>query len=61
MDNGQMPSFDPFRIIVISVAGWMNQGQLQMIKYCGKNRLTTSAGSPRPLSMMTSQNCQLKL
>jgi hypothetical protein len=30
-----MPSFgfDPFRFVLISVAGWMNQRQLQMIEY----------------------------
>src|SRR5215469_7008759 len=33
IDNGQMPGFDPFRFVLISVAGWMNQRQLQMIEY----------------------------
>ena len=33
IDNDQMPSFDPFRFVLISVAGWMNQRQLQMIEY----------------------------
>src|SRR5215831_20331485 len=28
-----MPGFDPFRFVLISVAGWMNQRQLQMIEY----------------------------
>jgi putative transposase len=28
-----MPSFDPFRFALISVAGWMNQRQRQMIEY----------------------------
>jgi hypothetical protein len=28
-----MSSFDPFRFVLISVAGWMNQSQLQMIEY----------------------------
>ncbi|HKD05519.1 MAG TPA: hypothetical protein VKB79_06415 [Bryobacteraceae bacterium] len=28
-----MPSFDSFRFVLISVAGWMNRRQLQMIGY----------------------------
>lgn len=33
IDNDEMPHFDPFRFLLISVAGWMNQRQLQMIEY----------------------------
>src|SRR4051812_20963246 len=33
LDNDQMASFDPFRFVLICVAGWMNQRQLQMIEY----------------------------
>jgi hypothetical protein len=30
----EMPSvLDPFRFVLIAVAGWMNQRQLQMIEY----------------------------
>ena len=34
-DNGStMPRvLDPFRFVLITVAGWMNQGQLQVIDY----------------------------
>ena len=28
-----MPSFDPLQFVLISVAGWMNQRQLEMIEY----------------------------
>jgi hypothetical protein len=26
-------SLDPFRFVLLAVAGWMNQGQLQVIEY----------------------------
>jgi hypothetical protein len=28
-----MPSFNPLQFVLISVAGWMNQRQLEMIEY----------------------------
>ena len=33
-----MPTvFDPFRFLLIAVAGWMNQHQLQIIEYRAKS------------------------
>jgi hypothetical protein len=33
MGNPMLKSLDPFRFLLIAVAGWMNQGQLQVIDY----------------------------
>jgi hypothetical protein len=36
MGNPMLKSLDPFRFLLIAVAGWMNQHQLQVIDYLGE-------------------------
>jgi hypothetical protein len=40
MKNEMTRALDPFRSVLIAVAGWMNQRQLQLIYYlCEENRV----------------------
>jgi hypothetical protein len=46
---------DPFRFVLIAVAGWMNQRQLQMIEYLREeNRVLCEQLGHRPLRMTPS-------
>ena len=48
MGNPMLKPLDPFRFLLIAVAGWMNQHQLQVIDYLGEeNRvLREQLGGP---------------
>jgi hypothetical protein len=60
IDNDQMPSFDPFRFVLISVAGWMNQRQRQMIGYLREeNRVLREQLGSRRLRLSDDQGRRL--
>jgi hypothetical protein len=55
-----MPRFDPLRFLLISVAGWMNQRQLQMIEYLREeNRVLREQLGPRRLRLSDDQRRRL--
>jgi len=55
-----MPSFDPFRFVLISVAGWMNQRQAQMIEYLREeNRVLREQLGNRRLWLIDDQRRRL--
>ena len=55
-----MPSFDPFRFVLISVAGWMNQRQRQMIEYLREeNRVLREQLGDRRLRLNDDQRRRL--
>src|SRR5918999_2787688 len=51
---------DPFRFVLIAVAGWMNQGQLQMIEYLREeNRVLREQLGQRRLRLTDDQRRRL--
>src|SRR4051812_44931050 len=51
---------DPFRFVLIAVAGWMNQRQLQMIEYLREeNRVLREQLGERRLRLTDDQRCRL--
>ena len=51
---------DPFRFFLISVAGWMNQRQLQAIDYLKEeNRVLREQLGDRRLRLTDDQRCRL--
>ncbi len=61
-DNGKrMRRFlDPFRFLLIAVAGWMNQAQEQMIDYLREeNRVLREQTGERPLRLTDDQRRRL--
>jgi hypothetical protein len=57
----EMPRvLDPFRFVLIAVAGWMNQHQLQIIDYlCEENRVLRKQLGGRRLRFNDDQRCRL--
>ena len=56
-----MPTvLDPFQFVLIAVAGWMNQHQLQMIEYLREeNRVLCEQLGERPLRLTNDQRRRL--
>jgi hypothetical protein len=51
---------DPFRFVLIGVAGWMNQSQLQIIDYLREeNRVLREQLAGRRLRLNDDQRCRL--
>jgi hypothetical protein len=53
-------SFDPFRLLLVSVAGWMSHQQQQVIDYLREeNRVLREQLGTRPLWFDDEQRCRL--
>ena len=53
-------ALDPFRFVLIAVAGWMNQRQLQVIEYLREeNRVLREQLGDRRIRFTDEQRCRL--
>src|SRR5882724_5212673 len=52
-------SLDPFSFLVISIAGWMNQRQKQVIELVEENRVLREQISRRRIRFTDDQRCRL--
>ena len=60
MGNPILKSLDPFRFLLIAVAGWMNQRQLQVIDYLREeNRVLRDQQGGRRLRVSDDQRRRL--
>src|SRR5215471_2858486 len=60
MSNPMLKSLDPFRFLLIAVAGWMNQRQLQVIDYLREeNRVLRDQVGGRRLRLSDDQRRRL--
>ena len=60
MGNPMLKSLDPFRFLLIAVAGWMNQRQLQVIDYLREeNRVLRDQLGGRRLRLSDDQRRRL--
>src|SRR5215210_7524698 len=59
--NGHMPAvLDPFRFVLVAVAGWMNQRQLQAVEYLREeNRVLREQLGERRLRLTDNQRRRL--